>query len=161
MVLFWEWCKLMTAAIHGMLASAIPTPATVILSGATITGVDSGGGPVYTSDAALFVRADGTIDKLETGSGTTQINSSTDWIIPNGSASGDYQVMIHEDSGTLNRLFQDKIDTWLSLAGDRDWGVFRSISAPGSKTCTVTLSIRKNGGPVIATAVYVLTAEAT
>lgn len=148
----------MSGAIHGVLASAIPAPAVVTLTGATITGVYSGGGPFYTSEAALFIRADGTTDKLETGSGTTQINSATDWIIDNESASGDYEVMIHEDSGTLNRPFQDAIDTWLSLSVDRDWGVDRASSAPGTKTCTATLSIRKNGGPVIDTAVYVLTA---
>ena len=152
----------MSGAIHGVLASAIPPapPAYVItLSGETITGTDNGGGPTWSASAALIVRADGTLDKIETGVGTTQIDPSTDWIIPNGEASSDYEVMIHEDSGTLNRPLQDAIDTWVSMAGDRDWGVQYSSSSPGSKTCTATLSIRKNGGPVIDTAVYVFTAQ--
>ena len=133
----------MTGAVHGVLASAVPPAYVVTLSGETITGTDNGGGPTWSASAALIVRADGTIDKVETGVGTTQIDSATDWIIPNGEASSDYEVMIHEDSGTLNRSFQDAIDTWLSLGGDRDWGVQYSSSVAGLKPAQQpSLSVR-------------------
>jgi hypothetical protein len=146
----------MTGAVHGVIASY--ANGIVTLSGETITGTDNTG-PTYSASAALVVKADGTLDKIETGVGTTQIDAATDWILPNSYGSSDYEVMIHEDSGTLNRPFQDAIDTWISLAGDRDWGVQYSSSGTGSKTCTATLSIRKDGGPVIDTAVYVFTAQ--
>jgi len=160
MVLLWKWCKLMAGAIQSIIGSSIPPAHVITLTGASITGTDNTG-PTYSADAALVVRSDGTIDKVETGAGTTQINSSTDWIIPNGEASSDYEVMIHEDSGTLNRPFQDAIDTWISLGSDKEWGTRYSDTFTGSKICTATLSIRKNGGPVIDTAVYVFTAQGT
>ena len=147
----------MTGAVHGVIAST-PNGA-VTLSGET--GIHGTGdiGTGFIANAAIVVRADGTIDKIETGVGTTQIDSATDWIIPNSAASSAYEVMIHEDSGTLNRSGQDAIDTWVALDQDREWGVLYSSPTPGSKTCTATLSIRKNGGPVIDTAVYTVTAQ--
>lgn len=160
MVLFRKWGQLVSGAIQSVVASAVPSHP-VTLSGGNLTGTRTlGGFPFNRAEASIYVRADGTIDQSLVAGGVSQISPDTDWIIPNGDASSEYEVMVHEESNTLNTGFGDAVDTWLALSQDRNWGV-EHFNAVGSYSCTITLSIRKNGGPVIDTGLYVLTAELT
>ena len=124
--------------------------AVVTLSGETIS--DSGPSP---ATALVIFNTDGTVDKKE-GLSTTQIDSGTDWIIPNGSADPLYEVSYTLDSGDA-LTDGGAAGTWVALSANRQYGYI--TDAPGSLSGTITVSIRFDGGATIDTGVYVLTAE--
>jgi hypothetical protein len=98
-----------------------------------------------------FVRfnTNGTVDSLVDGV-TTQIDASTDWIIPNSAASGLYEIMAHQNSGDAVTP-SAALDTWLALSSSRQWG-FSSTAL--NVTANLTISIRFNGGATLSSNTY-------
>jgi len=80
-----------------------------------------------------------------------QINSGTDWIIPNAAASEDnYYIRFTHISGTAPTEV-DALNTWLSLSSNRlvSWS-----SGVSSISGTVRVEIRNGAGTIVASANY-------
>jgi hypothetical protein len=110
--------------------------AVVTLSGEIVSDNSAG-----TSEAKLRVNADGTIDKYTTTGGWSQIDSSTDWIIPNGSASSDYDVRVTGVLGTFTASPGTNGD-WFTLGSDRTWELSLTGSSGDSDQVSFTVEIR-------------------
>lgn len=117
----------------------------VTLSGEAISSGGAG------KDASLIINTDGTLDKSEDDV-TTQIDSATDWIIPNSSADALYEMRFVSFVG-------DAFSTD-ELGGENNWTAIstnRELALPGdvaSKSCSFTLEVRFNGGPTIDTGAF-------
>lgn len=150
----------MLCDIGGILLGGGTYSGTVTVSTFTINSVVS----AENADVALKFFADGTTDEYE---GTypsyspkyTQVNSGTDWIIPNGSASSLFQVKAEEVSATGlgTTTYRSPagvglkgLSTWYDLGSDREWGCAHTSSGT-SEVWVLDFSIRYNGGPIIDT----------
>lgn len=109
---------------------------------ASSVGMDQSGTAVW------WLRADGTVDRDDTLNGVVQMAASTDWIIPNGSASSLYEwkwQQVSGDAPTSTPLVAE--NTWQDLGTDRKIGAFASFGQ--FEEGIVTLSIRFDGGSVL------------
>lgn len=116
-------------------------PGLVTVSGETVNSTGAG-----TAIAGIVVNADGTIDKIESGS-TTQIDAATDWVIPNALASSLYEVRVTSvnHNGGPGWLSSPGADgTWFDLSTDRTWSI-QAIGASTPLTTDFTLEIRWAG----------------
>ena len=124
----------------------------VTVSGENIFHVVANGN---TARAGVRVNNDGTIDKLILST-YTQIDSSTDWRIPNGSGAG-FHVKFTKgfldpdpDVGTL--------DTWLALTANREV-YYEETANDTADGANITVHISDDGGSTtLDSAVYTLTA---
>ena len=125
-------------------------PGIVTVSGESISDIQV----LTTATAGVRFNADGTIDKNVTGV-YSQIDSGTDWLIPNAAAPSLYQVYAAytgvAPSGAAT-------NTWLDLTSNREWTVVNS-GPGGTDVCTLTVSIRYNGGGVIDSGVFTLSSQ--
>ena len=114
------------------------------------------------SFAGIRVNDDGTIDKRTSLGGYQQISQSTDWIIPNSAASGDYDARVTAVTWNAGSSFWIQAageDVWTDLSVPREWSVIDTdFSAAGNQDVQFTLEIRK-GGVTLATGDYQLTAD--
>ncbi len=108
-----------------------------------------------TQAAAVRIGADGIVEKRDNG-GLAQIDSATDWVIPNGEASTDYDVRYTSHTGDALTTSPAAENTWIDLSVDREYGL--SIPNPGG-TCTFDIEIRDPLGATVATGTYVLTSS--
>lgn len=127
-------------------AFSLGSSADVTLSGEAVFDADSGG-----ASAGIYFRSDGTVDKKE-GINVTQIDSATDWIIPNGAASSSYEVRCTNITGDTWDTDAAAEDTWIALGSDRFWEIVRSI--PGGYVLTCDFEIRLSGGAALASTEY-------
>lgn len=98
----------------------------------------------------LEIRTDGTLWKREGGT-PTQLNSGTDWIIPNGSANSAFDVKWVNVSGDVannGNMLGDE-DTWHAVSTMRSIGYEDSVTS--LREGVVRISIRKGGGAVLDT----------
>ena len=125
----------------------------VTLTGATISEVPIG-------RAWLVLRSDGTTDE-ETGGGptTTQINASTDWIIPNAiAATGDFEAMWTAVGDAPNDVTAGwTTGVYADLTSDLKVGYITGVNETLSADVTVTIR-RKTGSLVLDTGVYAISA---
>lgn len=121
----------------------------VSLSGETIS--DTGSAPAR---ALVIINTDGTVDKRE-GLSVTQIDSATDWIQPNASATSLYEVKWEQVSG-LSLTTGPTESAWVFLTSSREFGY--ETDAPGTESGVITVHIRWNGGDELASATYALSA---
>lgn len=101
---------------------------------------------------------DGTVDKRIAT--YTQIDSGTDWIIPNTSASGSYEVMTDNwaDTGGSGGGFNAAAaaeGTWIALTANREWNV-QAVGPMGADSSKMTFDahIRFNGGATLSSGTY-------
>lgn len=121
----------------------------VTVSGESISSDDDPSGSENPIAGVKFY-SDGTVDKLDNNATYTQIDSSTDWIIPNSAADGaTYHVKAtkaNETNGTALGTF----DSWVVLSGsgeaDYQWSIRKIAHTTGTATADVTVSISNNGG---------------
>lgn len=124
----------------------------VTVSGETFTDF----GVNRTARAALVVRADGTIDKIVNVT-TTQIDSSTDWIIPNGDASSLYDVRYTGLTGDpLDASSSLNEDEWGALSSDMFFEQRALVGTGDAFSSTFTIQVRFNGGAVLDSASYTI-----
>jgi len=132
------------------------TAAVVTLSGEAIASVG-----VVNQVASLRILNDGTMQKGTTGGGFVQIDSGTDWIIPNASADSTYDARIVSTPPTND--FDNKPvanGSWISLGTTRTWDIGDTSSGDGSRaTGNFTVEIRKDGGAALDSGTYSLDAE--
>lgn len=129
----------------------------------SVSGETIGSAGVGSQLARLDFLAVGTVFKFETSSGNNQIDSATDWIIPNGAASSDYDVRYINLSGDAFTFSAASENTWIDLGSDRSWGYIDSNPAPfellfGFATFQIRLG---PSGPVLDSATYTLAANRT
>lgn len=124
---------------------------TVTVSGETIVGATSSG----TARAGVIFRANGKVAKTVNGT-ESQIDASTDWIIPNDEATSLYEVRYTGGTETWTVKAANQ-DTWTDLSTDREWRVENNV---GDITANiVTFEIRFNGGSVLDSATYTCRAD--
>jgi hypothetical protein len=112
------------------------------------------------SYARLKIDDDGnTYRSLDTGSASWfQINNGTDWVRPTGSAPGLYEVRWTNATGTVTSSTVAE-DTWHDLSTS-DFIIYNSFTGPiGTKSTTFDIEIRLDGGSVLDSASYTITAE--
>lgn len=124
-----------------VLTGLVPTItiASFNLDGESITNV-------LTGVATVWINADGTVDKTDFG-GRTQIDSATDWVIPNSVASSDYDVRYTSLTGDPLDVAPAAENVWVDLSVDREFGNNLGNS-------TFTIEIREPGGETVASGVY-------
>ncbi len=100
-----------------------------------------------TATAIIRVNADGTIDKIE-GAVVTQLQSVTDWIIPNGANDGLYEVLfakgVLDDAPNVGVA----LDVWHFIGANREVGYSNSANDTELRA-NITTRIRYNGGAEI------------
>lgn len=109
--------------------------------------------------AGVRINTDGTVDRRGgTTSNYTQIDTTTDWIIPNGAANSSYEVYCAVNSTSGNGLDAGSASTatWLALSTNREW--FCNRTTVGTDNANITISIRYNGGSTLDSGTYDLTA---
>ena len=159
---------------NGMMLANIPSavppsPPAVTVSGEIFTQVQPGA--AGDAEVALRINADGTIDKrVGVGGSYVQIDAGTDWIIPNGDASANFEVKIEEIScsGCGSNTFQNPggsgkgLSTWWTLGSSREWSIRRPASQTGVGVWDFTVHIREGSeGGALDTGDFTLTAGIT
>lgn len=108
----------------------------VTLSGATISA-SAAGSPIR---CTLILKSDGTTQKREDAP-PAQINASTDWVIPNSAASGDFDAKWTVSGDAPSEVTAGwNSNTYLPLSSDLTVGY--ATNAPGVETGTFTITIR-------------------
>lgn len=100
--------------------------------------------------ASIAYQNDGDI-QTDTTDGSLDVG---DWISPKALAPGAYTIRVHVDSGTLDS--GDSVDADLALSTTRSWGI--SQAAVGSKSATITVTIKDAGGNTVASGQVTLSA---
>jgi len=138
-------------------AGTVVTPVTsvVTLTGATI----SAAGINRVIIARLTLVPDGTTWRY-THLGSQQINAATDWMIPNEDASPLYEFRYTNHVGdALSYTGDISVEgTWVDMSEARHLGL-RESRLFQTSDCTFDLEVRLDGGDVLATAEYHLTAH--
>lgn len=76
------------------------------------------------------------------------------WIFPNSLANSNWQIRATQVSGTID---YGTLNTWLSLGVSRSWA--EEELAIGSDQSVLTIELRYNGGDVVKSRNYTITAE--
>lgn len=141
-----------------ILTDAMDNGSVVTLSGEiNINAIDAAS--PWSSISGIRVNDDGTIDRYTHNVGYQQIDASTDWIIPNASASSDYEFWLEVDTGSSPNYLSDSVDTWIAMGSGNNSAYLQWLhenTTPGTdvNTWTWTLRVRKNGGAEIDNAAY-------
>jgi hypothetical protein len=109
-----------------------------------------------TSTAGLRFNSDGTKDTNIDGA-YSQSGASTDWIVPNGFASADYDIRYTALTGDALTSAPAAENVWIDLGSDRLFAVSRS--SIGVSTSTLTIEIRGPDGTTLDTCTQTFTAE--
>lgn len=129
----------------------------VTLSGESIFDIDAGA-RLYR--ASLLINTDGTLDKRQ-DTIISQVDASTDWIIPNGSAPGTYQFrFVNRTGDSPNGTTNMTEDVWVAISGgqlviERQ----RLLLATENDVTNFDLEVREGAGSVIDTANFSLDIE--
>jgi len=112
--------------------------------------------------SGIRVNTDGTVDK-QVAASYSQIDSATDWVIPNHLANTSYEVritsVVWNQSGDGETFSPEwaVAGTWKAVTADAEWGIVQAVV--GIKDVTFTLEIRQGSGATIDTASYTLNAD--
>lgn len=113
----------------------------------------------------LSIRQNGTVTKSRyLSGGGSVINPATDWIIPNWANDDLYEVRVTnvvQENGT--GLFSTQAaaeDVWIFISSDATWAV-TAPAGGGNNRVRFTVEIRYNGGAVLASAGFKLSASFT
>jgi hypothetical protein len=146
----WKTCHQIWANVAGTWKEVLNL---VTLSAGSITGFEITPTDSY---AGIRFNADGTVDQNIDQTYSSR-SGSTDWIIPNGFASGDYDVRYTAHTGTAFTTAAAAEDTWIALSAAREWTLIRS--GLGISSCTATFQIRDPAGTTVASQVISFLAE--
>lgn len=131
--------------------------AVLALSGETVTSLTSG----IAAIAEIQVKSDGTVFKDTSTTSPSQIDATTDWIIPN-SASGSKTYYIRYTSlvGDALTAAPAAEDAWIAISGTMIYRLVDASAPAGGKTATFTIEISDNAsGPALVSASYTLTVD--
>ena len=145
--------NLISAAVGGIVA-------VVTLSGETVVSTAT---QPADATAAISIESDGTVDRITSQGGTQQVDTATDWVIPNSEAPTSYDVRItnvvwqSSGDGESFDIEAASENTWIALTSDRVWQIKESSSS-GTKEVDFTVEIRFIGDQTVATGSYTLRA---
>lgn len=125
---------------------------TVTLSGEAVSAVSAS-----VATAQLKIDDDGKVYKQSNGGGWTQIDAVADWVRPISAAPGLYEVRFTNLTGAALDSATALEDVWHSLSSS-DFVMTQSRGASGTDGSTFDVEIRENGGSVLASASYTLSA---
>lgn len=119
------------------------------------------------AEAGYRFNSDGTVDRAdnvnETGFTYFQINSGTDWIIPNSASSGPatFHIRATHVSESDTPVKTGVMNTWLALTSDRQWDANRDrLGGNGISQWVIDIAISDDGGSTtLDTARYTMNAE--
>lgn len=94
------------------------------------------------AEVRLRFNSDGTVDTYTSSGGYSQIDSTTDWIIPNAFASGLYEIRATNNSASPDS--GPAFGSWHTLDSNREW--IWTQTAPGNKNIDVDIEIRYGSG---------------
>ncbi|MFW6027791.1 MAG: hypothetical protein ACOC91_03190, partial [bacterium] len=122
----------------------------ITLSGHSVSAVS------INESAAAILRIDdnGYMYSKKNNDPYVQIDSETDWIRPTSEAPGLYEVRYTDHSGDP---INGTENSWYSLTSGAEFWINRT--SPGKNSATFRLEIRRDGGPVLASGFYSLSAE--
>ena len=108
----------------------------------TLTG-DSNSAFNFGADATAYhyANSDGTFDERDNNSTPIQIHSSTDWIIPNGSAPGSYGIRYQNMTGDTGDYVGSITTTYAALTANRYAAVRDTTTGFGGKSIDYDLEI--------------------
>ncbi len=132
-----------------LIASTLGGGYVVKLSGEDVSDTQSS---PATAMSTITVRSNGTVEKTENTT-TTQVDASTDWVRPASLASSAFEVMATVNSGAVQ---SGTTGSWLNLGSNRAWSCTRNVN--GTASANLTIAIRHNGGAVISSNTYTLSA---
>ena len=134
----------------------MPRPRTAFRAGAALHGEGGAADVVTVTDdtnnafnfmadatARHIWNSDGTLDEEDNLGTPVQINSGTDWIIPNGSAPGSYRIRHSAESGDTGGPWTPAgvINTFLALTSSRAYRVVDTTTGFGGQTVNYTIDI--------------------
>lgn len=127
----------------------------------TVSGesVSHGTGGAGGAKAGVRFNTDGTVDRRNGGT-YTQIDSGTDWVIPNSTYTGTYHIKWEAGTGACD-VTPFAVSTWTAMStGPHEWR--EEEDGGSSDSCSITISISDDGGSTtLDSAVYSLTADDT
>jgi len=129
------------------------------LDGQNISLTDAPG-PILTG---IHINSDGTVDQRSDNNvsdNIVQIDSATDWVIPNSISATTHYVRATQNSQTGGGTLSGTLNTWLALSTDRFWTIERAaVAGTGSSIWSLDIEIATDSGGtnVVATGTYVLT----
>ncbi len=129
------------------------------LSGETNITTDPGS-PYNATTSNFRINTDGTIDEGSSIDGVglsyVQVDSATDWIIPNETASSEYEVRVTNVVGDAFTSSPGADGTWFDLSTARTWTLTHADSS-GTDTVTFDFEIRRgSSGAALVSAEYTL-----
>lgn len=132
----------------GFFSQGSSEPGVVTLSGIA-EAVESGPG---TREIRLRFNSSGIVELFRTSTGYVQKNASTDWIIPNGTADGSYEVRLASINFGAWTTTPAATGVWVDLGTSREW-IILDDTASQFQVATVRqciFEIRKDGGTPVA-----------
>lgn len=108
---------------------------------------DFGLGPTF---ARIEFRSSGQVWGETDQSGNSQLDSGTDWIIPNAKADSSYDVRCTLNSG--DSPSGPTLGSWHAMSTNRGWTLTPGV--PGTLSCSLNIQIRKDGGAEIDAGTY-------
>jgi hypothetical protein len=140
-------------------------------SGAAAASVGAGGVVTLTNDtnsafnfgsdahAEHFFNADGTVDERDNFGVNTQINSGTDWVIPNSAAPGSYRIRHTSAVGDTGAFTPAGVlNTYIALTSNRIYRVTDTTTVFGGQSVTYGIEI-DDGSVSQDTGSFTLTAD--
>ena len=133
----WKDCSEVHVGVGGVWKQVFQKVA-ITLSGQSVSEVGAG-----EQIAGIRINTDGTIDQRTALATYTQIDASTDWIIPNSAAAdATYHVKWTPGVGDPLTTGSDSTGTWLELNTNREW----FLKDTAALTHQATLAISNDGG---------------
>lgn len=106
-------------------------------------------------------QTDGTLDEKDNTSPNVQINSSTDWIIPNSAADSSYRNRHTSATGDTGTPWVPaaSINVWASMTSARGYQVTDTTVAFGGQSVTYVVEMDKGTGTALDSGTMTLTAD--
>ncbi len=156
----WRDIKTVEVRNGGVWRLVFENPDVNLAGEAGILSTDTTTSP-WVSTSGIRVNDDGTIDKVtQVNAGSlifTQIDSATDWIIPNELGDTTYDFQLNSTTSDPNHL-SDSIDTWIAMGSGSQSSNYlqwlRQRTIVGLQSWNWDLRVRKDGGAQIDTGNY-------
>ena len=103
---------------------------------------------------------DGTKDFKDNTDASTQVNATTDWVIPNSAAPGSYRIRHTSATGdTADFTPAGTINSWLALTSNALYDVLDTTITATVKSVDFDIEIDDGGGTALSSASNTLTAD--
>jgi hypothetical protein len=131
--------------------------AEITVSADSFTAFNAGADAV----AQMIWGTDGTRDEKQNSEASSQVFASTDWIIPNGAASGTYRIRHTSETGDTGAPWapNSSINVYSSLSAAGTYAVTDTTATVTTRSVTFNIQIDDGAGNVLSQASQTLTAD--